>query len=288
MPVDLAACFSHDTRKALHMFGAWPVGSPLGLGKYGLLDGDLFTPLGDIADLLGTSVSPIPLGPKLQFSFKSAGVAEGKLSAKASTPGGAAAGSAKLATKLTFKDAGSAFFRTKDAVFHAAGNLGTINDAIMAAFATGKWHGDWALVHGMYVAGGTTIIISSESGGSIELEGTAKANGMLDLADASANIEGKNSDKIHFDLIAKPGLTPLICLSKIRPRNRLLGLLGWSEKTMRPLLSTTVPGDTATESHNYLNKLNSEVSMELAEELKMPPSDLFHVAELDGRLSEEE
>ena len=142
-------------------------------------------------------------------------------------------------------------------------------------------------MHGAYLAGGTTIIISNDSNASIELEGTAAANGVLDLADASAGIEGSVSEHIECEILAQPGLTPLICLSKIRPRSRLLALLGWSEKTTRPLLAATEAGSTAEIAHNDLNKLNPEVSMELAKELKMAPAELFQVVEVDGILPQE-
>ena len=161
---------------------------------------------------------------------------------------------------------------------------GAIHNSIMDAFSRGKWQSEWALVHGVYLAAGTTIIISSESGGSIEFEGTAKPGGSLDLADASANIEGKISDKIQFEILAKAGLTPLICLSKIRPGNRLLALLGWSEKTIRPMVVATDSGSEAAPGDNDVNKMTPEVTTELTNELNMPPGELFHMVELDGNL----
>ena len=84
MPIDLAAAFSHETRKSLHMFGVWPVGQKLERGTYGTLEGTLFTALGNVT-AFGAAVSPNPVGPQLQFTFKSKEVTQGKLEAKAST-----------------------------------------------------------------------------------------------------------------------------------------------------------------------------------------------------------
>jgi hypothetical protein len=282
LSIDLAASFASETRNALHIFGAWPPGDVMEIGTFGILDGALFHPLGNITKLLGTEISPRPAGPKLQFDFKSAGTSETRVNVGAAADGGSTSGSGKVTTKLAFKNGGSTYFRTKDTVYHTISNLDDVNKAIMAAFAAGTWRGQYALVHGVFRSAGTTIIISSEDHAEIELEGVASSGGgALDLADASVDIGFKQERDIAFKVIAKAGLTPLMCLSQIRPRNKWLALLGWSEEIIRPLLAGADSGAGATASDNVLTQLAPEISPDQATELGMRPDDVFHMVEFE-------
>jgi hypothetical protein len=222
MPSDLAASFTRETRKALHLFGVWPPGDVIELGAFGALDGDLFRPLGHITRTFNVRLSKRNAGPKLQLEFKSAGTREIRGSANASVESGVNPAEGKVTTKLMFGYGGSTYFRAKDATYSAVENLADVNEAIMAAYEADRWPGHYAFVHGVFHATSTTIIISSEDHAEIQLQGKASAGGLLDSADAGAEIASKDERDIAFQVLAKPGFTPLICLSQIRPRNRLL------------------------------------------------------------------
>jgi hypothetical protein len=68
----------------------------------------------------------------------------------------------------------------------------------------------------------------------MELEGNASGGGgQVNLADLNAALQLKAERDIAFKAIARLDLIPLMCLSRIRLKNRWLALIGWSEKTVQ-------------------------------------------------------
>lgn len=279
--MDLAASFALEARNSLRIFGAWPPGVPLLPGTYGVLEGAVFKPYGDIAQDFGITVIARPTETKLQFDFKSSGASEVGIELDAGADLGVMDGSARIKTKISFKRAGSTYFRTKDAVYHTIINLADVGHAIMSAFASGKWLGEFALVHGVFKAASTTIIISAEDHAEIMLEGTAAGNATLDLADLNSGIICSSDRNIAFKVMAKSAVTPLMCLSQIRPRNKWLGLVGLSEKKLDMLFQGRQSGATPQSlSDTILTQLAPRVSLHDVRELGMSPEELYHLTEL--------
>jgi hypothetical protein len=282
MPVDLRERYCAATKDNLHFFGVWPPGSPVELGSYGTLQGAVFNALGSIETKFGIAVRPRPLSPRLQFEFKSTGVTQTNVAVNMFADGTPAGGSSRAMTKLEFKNGGSVFFRTKDAIYTTIANIDEVNNAVMAKFSVGEWDGTYAFVHGFYRAGGTTIIISNEENAQIELEGDVTGGGQLNIADSDAKVSSKSDRDIALNIVAKPGLIPLACLSQIRPRNKWLALLGWSEKHSQPLMATSSEGTQGMlTSDTPLTQLRPLISPDVAQAVNCSVDDLYHVIEIE-------
>jgi hypothetical protein len=123
--------------------------------------------------------------------------------------------------------------------------------------------------------------MSAEAHAEITLEGTAAGNGTLDLADVKSGITCKSDRDIAFKVMAQSAVTPLMCLSKIRPRNKWLGLLGLSEKKLAPLFQSR-KSDSSLQSisDTILTQLEPRVSLHDASELGLSPDELYHLTEV--------
>lgn len=279
MGSDLAKVYTSSVHDQLRLYGAWPIGEEIGLGDYGKLEGDRFVRRGNIAKDYGITVTPAASDVKLSFEFKSSGIAETRFNVDGSSGQGGVGASA--AVKVTFANEDSVYFRSIDLTHHCVDNLTDVNRRIMEAFKLESWDGKNVFIHSLFQSGGTTILISSSSDGSIELEAAGKGLLELDLANASAGLVVKSEKNVGLKVIAEGDLSPLLSLSAVRPKNRWLALLGLSGKSVQPLLQTTL---TRAVSHplpgDLISNLDPEISPSIASDLGRDVDDVFQVVEI--------
>jgi hypothetical protein len=138
------------------------------------------------------------------------------------------------------------------------------------------------VVQSLFESDGTTVLISTNAGASIEIEAAANAAPPIDLADASLGLTITSENNVGLAAIATPGLTPLLSLSQIRPRNRWLAWLGLGGQEMRPLAIAPDAGFGAfTMRSPPATPDNAELRHEIAKELGKPVDELFQVVELE-------
>lgn len=185
-----------------------------------------------------------------------------------------------MTTKLSFSTAWSSYCRVKDATYHTIRNQDGVNAKIMEAFENGEWQSDFAYVHGVFKAESSTIISSSSDGAEIDLSGKFVPGQALDLADVRAGITTKSERGISERIVAGPGLTPFMCLSGLRPRNRVLALIGLSPRRIETYFQTQGAGASQVGSHNAILRLDPDISMETVKNLEISPGDAFQVVEI--------
>ena len=243
------------------------------MGTYGVLDHSVFKPVGTLSEDFGISVQDITAKPKLSFEYKSSGVSE--MVTKVNAPGHDVL---SVKTDVNFKSSGSIFFRLKNCVYHSIGNLSDVNRSIMTAFAERRWRGGFVFVHGFYEAGATTIAVSSSANARLSFEGDLSSD-LTGSDPVHAGVTIGSKENLAFQVVAESGHRPLLCLSKIRARDRLTALLGGSSTIIHSML--VADAVDYLQADNDVLRLSPEISPERALELGISVNNLYHVAELE-------
>src|SRR5690349_20796663 len=136
----LGAAYTKTIHENLRQYATWPIGSDLGLGDYGLLDGHWFIKYGNINDL-SITYKPWQSETDLSFEFKSSGIEEARIKAAASAESGAAA--TKASVRVHFSSDDSVYFRSIRLTYSCFENFPQVAAEVMKGFEQGKWDGKW-------------------------------------------------------------------------------------------------------------------------------------------------
>jgi hypothetical protein len=280
MAITQAERYAQDVYSSLRLYAVWPPGLSMEIGAYGVLQGKWFRHIGNIRDKFDIQFSVREGKVPVQLDFKSTGTSLSTIEATLSADDGPAVKSGEIRTKLSFKTAWSSYCRVRDATYNMLLNQDAVNAKIMEAFERGLWQGGFAYVHGVFKAKSTTIISSSSDGAEIDLSGRAMAGQALDLADAQAGITVKSQQGISNQIVASAGLTPFMCLSGMRPKNRILALFGLSPRRIETFFTAEEEGAAMVGSHNKVLILEPDISIATANELEIDPREAYHVVEI--------
>ena len=80
--MDLADIYSESIHNNLRMYAAWPIDTPLNLGDFGTLEGQLFQRLGNLKERYNIEVKSLSSNSSVHYDFKSAGLVETTMYAK--------------------------------------------------------------------------------------------------------------------------------------------------------------------------------------------------------------
>jgi hypothetical protein len=203
----------HD---AFGYFATWEPGVPLNLGDVGVLDDDVFTRIGTLEQF------QIPFTARrgnTPVNMKYASSDAVSIAFKA-------AGAAPMAgSSLANVDAGVTIeFTRKNAVaFEAIGCKSSsildqiaLGQTILQKYEADQWDSDWMVITELIAAQATTVIVSSSSGGKVELKASGDlGRSNLSIASLSASFQTTFSKNIDTQIVAAESLTPLFRVSTI-------------------------------------------------------------------------
>lgn len=190
------------------LYANWPPGSPIELGDFGILTGDIFIRKGNILDKYKINFKKIIDKSKDDYEYKSSDSTEVNFNSKGSVnPNGLV--NAKASIEIKFSSNESIFFTASDCVHNYISNVEDIGEKIIDLWDKDKWDEDNVIITSKMNSAATTIIVSKGNSSSIKLEATSDAVESIKLSDASIGLGIVSESNIGFKVITKEGMTPL-------------------------------------------------------------------------------
>lgn len=235
--MSLAESYTREIRKQLRRFATWEPGVPMRLGDFGELRGSQFVRLGDIGQM-AIAFETREDGAADHVSYTSEGAVELAFGA-----GGAAdvalLADAKATLRVDFGARYAILFTAADVAYRSMADHLALEKAILERFEESAWDARHVIVTELVHSGSTTVIVSSGSNASITLEAEGGAK-QIDLADASIRARASAERNIGYKAVTATGMTPLLGLSRIRPR----GLFWWRHTELRKQLGYAPADDS--------------------------------------------
>lgn len=230
----LADTYTAEIRTNLRRFATWEPGAPMKLGDYGELRGSMFVRLGNVADSsLGVEFSTRSDATRSHVSYSSAGAVSVDFSTDVELEAPPIA-VGRLGLRIAFGRENAVFFNAADVRYDSIADQTDLERQLLQLLAERKWRGEHAIVTEVTGAGSTTVIVSSGRSSEIVLEADGNVP-RIDFADASLRLGVKSEKGIAYKAITDTGITPMLSLSRIRPRgafwsrrNELVRELGFS------------------------------------------------------------
>ncbi len=216
----IASLYSDEVKKHFKvLYANWEPGGPIELGDYGIMDGNIFIPMGklkvDFPEFSGNIIQIAPDPTKDQKEFKSESGVEVNLAAKGSvSPAGVTLAKAALEIKFSSKD--SIFFNAAGCTTTRITNKAKVGEILKQLLKNGKWQKEYCVVTDLVEAGKTVIAISQSNNSAISFEADSPSIEKIDLADASIKFNLTSEKSIGYKVDADDGLIILIGLCKIK------------------------------------------------------------------------
>lgn len=229
-------------------YANWPIGEPVKIGDYGIMNGRIFIREGNIIDDYNIQFQSRIDTTQDHYYFKSTDSVKVEFFPKGSyiQPG---MPRIKASMKIDFANEESVFFNAAGIKNHSIESLAKLGETILSMFKQGKWSEKRVIVTQIVQADSTTIIISGKSGASISLDAESEAIPNIDLADASIRISVRVDDGVAFKIITEDGYFPMIGISGIKPKR---WWLPGSEDAWTPLAKMVYMNMSS--SKNLINK----------------------------------
>src|SRR5712691_11549941 len=169
--VDIYTTAVHDNLRPLR--ANWEPTQPIKLGDFGILDGEAFQRIGNIADqkLNIGKVIKDEIGD--QKIFSSRGNTTLAFHAKGSSANDPAV-TVNANIEISFSAEDAAFFNAAACSYSIVGDKAALGAQIMKAHDAGSWQREWAVVTDLVTAKSTTIVISGSTSGNVVLEASGK------------------------------------------------------------------------------------------------------------------
>ena len=154
-----------------------------------------------------------------EIHYASAGSVTINVKAKGDPPpSGSLLSLSEAGIALAFNRSGAVVLQLTGCTGSSIRNLRQVGDAVLDVYHRREWTDGYVVVTETVLAGASTILISSESGASIDLiAGGAAAAAGITLASLNAGLDVKSQSKIGAQFISAPGLTPLVRTSGVKP-----------------------------------------------------------------------
>jgi hypothetical protein len=207
--------------KLLNYYAAWLPDGNFRLGDYGVLDGNLFTRLGSVADapfnfrfaeLADPDPSPIEIASDsgVSLAFKAAGEANPKFSAVTQAEAGIA---------VEFSKQGAFVISAPETYEPSIADVGQLQNDIVTAYKAGRWKSSWAVIVRTVRAPVATILASRSSQGKVEFSITgAAATPTIALGDLSLGLSVKWQSGDIIRIAGGRNIAPFFQLARIRRR----------------------------------------------------------------------
>lgn len=255
MSKHISQIYSDEIRNNLRpLFANWQPSQPVALGDFGKLEGNIFVRLGNVRQF-GITFEEHSENRKDQQSFASKGSADIKFNAGGSAPVGGTV-NVKANLEVTFSSEDSVFFNAAECKYLMIADKVSLGEAVMERYHAKKWDRAWAVVTDVIKAGATTLAVSGSKASSIVFEATGNVPN-INLADASIGLSIKSSRNVGYQVVAAEGLTPLIGLSKIKPKFLWMGgeFHPLTMKRLNPLSIGTLEASTEVKTESSEKEL---------------------------------
>ncbi|WP_103070543.1 hypothetical protein [Aquimarina sediminis] len=211
--------YTRELYRQFKYLATWLPGTPLALGDIGLMRGREFTKIGNLSDdkfKVDFDIEYDKTPSSISHSSKGAVTLTAKLSGTVS-PSYSTLTDLDAGFNVSFSKENAILFKANGTYNHSIKDQIKLGDTILDLYKNGKWDKDYVIITELVVADSSTILISSEKNGAIDI----RANGnigtsALDIADGSLELGATFSKGLSTELISKKGLTPLFKVSKIK------------------------------------------------------------------------
>lgn len=213
--------YTRELYRQFKYLAAWLPGTPFALGDIGILKGREFTKIGNLKDekfKIDFDIEKDTTPADINHSSKGAVTISIKAAGSAS-PSGSTLTQADAGVTVEFSKENAILFKAKGTLNNTIKNQIKLGDQILELYKEGKWDKDYVVITELVEAKSSTIMISSEKTGKIELKANGQAgNNAIDIADASLGFSTTFSKGLSTEIIAESGLTPLFKASKVKSR----------------------------------------------------------------------
>jgi hypothetical protein len=209
-----AKAYGRLVHEQLLLYATWLPDVRVHVGDVGRLNGHVFEPVRRLKDL-GIPFNVVR-DPKadVSYTFMSAGTKEMSVAASG-TAGSGPAGSGAASLRIEFAKEDSVYFMAHGCSGSAIDDLEKLGDQILKQVEKKTWLLDYVVATRVVRAKSATIVQSSATGASIELEGNASGTPVPDLLKAGAAVKVKSRSSVGFSAVAKRDLTPLLVLGRV-------------------------------------------------------------------------
>lgn len=217
---NISKLYSKELKKNFKiLYANWEPGAPIELGDYGVMNGDIFIPMGklteDFEEFQGNVIKTVLDPTKDHKSFKSEKGVDVNLKSKGTlNASGVILAKAELEIKFSSKD--SIFFNAAECVTNRISNKAEIGKILKKMLKEKKWKKKYCVVTDVVKAGKTIIAISESNSSSISFKASSDEVESINLADAAIGLDFKSESSIGYRVDAVEGLDIMIGLSKIK------------------------------------------------------------------------
>ena len=189
-------------------YATWLPTVPVHLGDYGKMDGKIFIRQGNIKTDFGVDFTVEADTDSGDFEYKSSGTNAVNVNAGAESM-------VKALLKISFTNAGEIFFVAANCLADLMNNIPSVLEQLGPKFKAKKMKG-YMVVTQVVKAGTSSIAVSSDKGGELDIEASTPALPTIDLKNPQAQVSVKSEQNISFKVVAKGGLSPLFGLEEVK------------------------------------------------------------------------
>ncbi|RXK86373.1 DNA/RNA non-specific endonuclease [Filimonas effusa] len=258
-----AGQYTGEMRKHFGYHATWLPNTPLALGDVGIMKGDVFIKVSDLAARGVSFQKGFPeTNPKpadIDYSSKGAVSMTTKLAGKAA-PVGSALTDVDAGVIIEFSKENAIIFQANGTLVHAIEDTLEVGAQIIELFKAGKWDKNWVVITELVSAESETLLIASGKNMKVELKANANISAAsLNIADTQFGFTLQGSSSLQTKIVASQGLTPLFRLMKLR--SQLFSPLEFSIAGVSPLDMLTPedasdPANNGKIQFNYLEEYN--------------------------------
>lgn len=197
------------------MYATWLPSESVQLGDYGLLRNNIFTRVGNVAQL-GIGFGVRRDTNRDNYEFATAESVNLRFSSRGSVEAtGDVATRARL--EIHFAKAKAFLFVAAQCSLHSVENQANLGMDLVDLARRKVWDVRHVVVTSLIESGATTIIGSLGADAMLAVEADSAALETINLADTQAGLRLTSASNVGIRIVARDGLTPLMRLSKVEP-----------------------------------------------------------------------
>jgi hypothetical protein len=218
------------------LYANWEPGSPVELGDYGVMEGNIFIPMGrlkqDFPEFKGNFLQVTHDQSKDNKEFKSERGVEVCLLPKGSLSVQGVE-LAKATMDIKFSSGNMVYFNAMGCSTSRITNKAKLGEVLKQMLSGGRWKKEYCVVTDLVEADKAIIVVSNSGNSGISFEADSPLVEKIDLADATIKLSLKTEKDIGYKIPADKGLMLLIGLCKIKSS------FLWKKPTFIPKLGLT-------------------------------------------------
>lgn len=216
----IANVYSDAVKKHFRvLYANWEPGSPIALGDYGVMEGNIFIPMGklkkDFPEFKGDFLQFTPDQTKDNKEFKSQGGVEVSLLPKGSLSVQGVE-LAKATLDIKFSSTNMVYFNAMGCTTTRITNKAKLGEVLKVLLTDGRWKKEYCVVTDLVESEKAIVAISNSSNSGISFEADSPLVEKINVGDASIKLSLKNEKDIGYKVPADEGLSLLIGLCKIK------------------------------------------------------------------------